>query len=216
MITAAPTDLLLVIDVQRDYFAPGPVAVPDADGVIAPINRLIAQFDHVAATQEWHPKNHVSFASANPNCGCKGSIFLPECNQTLWPDHCVQGTRGAQFHSRLHSTAFEFILRRGTNPAMDARSAFFESDGITPTGLAGYMDDRGFRRLICVGLPLDSTVRFTAEDACRMDFEAVVVIDACRAIYGGVALDDSLSMMVRAGITLATTADIGLADACAA
>ena len=216
MIIPQPTDLLLVIDVQRDYCENGPVAVPDAEAVIAPINALIRRFDHVAATQDWHPKGHVSFASANPACEFQGTIFLAGCSQVLRPDHCLQGSRGAQFHPRLHSASFEFILRTGTRAGVDSRSAFFDNDGVTPTGLAGYMDDRGYKRLFCVGLPLDSAVRFAAEDACRMDFEAVVVTDACRAAYGGVALADAMSMMARAGVAFATCADIGEGQSAAA
>ena len=188
---------------------PQPVAVTEAEAIIAPINALIRRFDHVAATQDWHPRGHVSFASANAACETRSTVFLGGCSQVLHPEHCVAGSRGAQFHPRLRTASFEFILRTGFRASMDSHSAFFDQDGVTPTGLAGYLEDRAIRRLFCVGLPLDSAVRFTAEDAARMDFEAVVLTDACRATSGGVALADAMSMMARAGVMFATCADIG-------
>jgi nicotinamidase/pyrazinamidase len=175
-------DILLVIDVQRDFCAGGSLAVPDGDAVAPIISELAGRFDHVVLTQDWHPAGDQSFASSHEGKEPFETIELSYGRQVLWPVHCVQGTPGAEFHAGLSVTHGELILRKGYNPAIDSYSAFFENDKKTPTGLGGYLRERGLNRVFLAGLALDFCVRFSAEDAHRLEFEAVVIEDACRAI----------------------------------
>jgi nicotinamidase/pyrazinamidase len=178
-------DLLLVIDVQRDFCAGGKLAVPDGDAVVPLINRLAAHFQHIVLTQDWHPANHTSFASSHTETKPFDQIELAYGPQTLWPDHCVQQTPGAEFHPGLDDIVFqrtELILRKGFHREIDSYSAFVENDKKTTTGLAGYLRDRGFRRIFLAGLAYDYCVRFSAVDAVQAGFETVVIKDACRAI----------------------------------
>ena len=174
--------LLLVIDPQRDFCLGGGLAVPDGDAVIPLINRLAGGFRHVVVTQDWHPPGHSSFASSHLGKQPYESIQMPYGQQTLWPDHCVQGTLGAEFHPMLSLPHAELILRKGFQPRIDSYSAFLENDRTTPTGLFGYLSERGFRRIIVVGLALDFCVRFSATDGLRAGFEMVVLPEACRAV----------------------------------
>lgn len=178
----SPTDVLLVVDVQRDFCSGGNLAVPDGDAVVPIINRLAGRFTHVVLTQDWHPPGHHSFASSHPGHAPFNVIDVAYGRQVLWPDHCVQGTAGAEFHADLEIPAAELILRKGYNRAIDSYSAFFENDQKTPTGLTGYLNERGLTRVFAVGLALDFCVRFSAEDAHKLGFEVVVIDDACRAI----------------------------------
>ncbi len=179
-------DVLLIIDPQRDFCAGGGLAVPDGDAVIPLIQRLAPRFQHVVLTQDWHPAGHSSFASSHPGRGVHETIQAPYGPQTLWPDHCIQGTPGADFHPDLNLDLnlpqCELILRKGFRPEIDSYSAFIENDKTTLTGLAGYLRERGLRRLFVVGLAYDYCVRFSAVDAARAGFEAFVIEDACRAV----------------------------------
>ncbi|HEX4321842.1 MAG TPA: bifunctional nicotinamidase/pyrazinamidase [Acidobacteriaceae bacterium] len=175
-------DLLLVIDVQRDFCPGGRLAVPGGDAVVPAINRLIPHFEHVILTQDWHPSNHTSFASSHPGKQPFEQTAAEYGPQTLWPDHCVQGTPGAEFHPDLDITRAELILRKGFRPAIDSYSAFLENDKQTTTGLAGYLRERGFRRIFLAGLAYDYCVRYSAIDAVSAGFEAIVITGACRAI----------------------------------
>jgi nicotinamidase/pyrazinamidase len=203
--TAPDTDVLVIIDPQNDFCPGGALAVPDGDAVIEPINRIARRFRHVVITQDWHPPNQISFASfhdATP-------FSLTDVTygaQVLWPDHCVQGTPGADFHPALHVPQAELILRKGYNPSIDSYSAFFENDRTTPTGLAGYLRERGFKRCVFVGLALDFCVRYSAEDAVREGFAATVIVEACRAIAmpspsgNGTTLDEAMEAFRALGV----------------
>jgi len=184
-------DVLLVIDVQNDFCPGGALPVSNGDQVIAPIHRIAAHFEHVVLTQDWHPANHVSFAANHPGTRPYESIELDYGPQTLWPAHCVQGMPGAEFHSGLHLPQAELILRKGFRPQIDSYSAFFENDRVTPTGLAGYLRERGLKRVFLAGLAYDYCVAYSALDARQQGVPAVVVRDACRAID----LDGSVARM---------------------
>ncbi|MFZ1941934.1 MAG: bifunctional nicotinamidase/pyrazinamidase [Terracidiphilus sp.] len=175
-------DVLIVIDVQNDFCPGGALVVPNGDEVIAPIRHIAPLFQHIILTQDWHTPDHSSFASAHPGKKPFESIDLEYGKQTLWPDHCVQGTRGAEFHPDLQLTRAELILRKGFRPQIDSYSAFFENDRTMPTGLAGYLDDRGLTRVFLAGLAYDYCVGYSALDARRLGVEAYVIRDACRSI----------------------------------
>ncbi len=175
-------DVLLVIDVQNDFCPGGALAVPRGDEVIAPIHRIAPLFQHIVLTQDWHPSNHFSFAASHTGKQPYDSIELSYGPQTLWPSHCVQGTRGAEFHPALKLTQAELILRKGFRPQIDSYSTFFENDRSTPTGLAGYLKERGLKRVFLTGLAYDYCVGYSALDARRLGLPAFVLRDACRAI----------------------------------
>lgn len=176
------SDCLLIIDVQNDFCHAGSLAVPDAEAIIPFINELSPRFGTVVMTQDWHPAGHSSFASSHAGRQPFESITLPYGEQTLWPDHCVQGHQGADFHPDLHSQYAQLIIRKGFRTQVDSYSAFYENDHDTTTGLTGYLRQRGVQRVFCVGLALDYCVRFSALDARREGFEAVVLEQACRGI----------------------------------
>jgi nicotinamidase/pyrazinamidase len=177
-----PRDLLLVIDVQKDFCPGGTLAVPRGDEVVPIINLLASRFAHVVLTQDWHPPDHLSFASSHPGRKPYETIDASYGSQILWPDHCVQETEGARLHPDLHIARAELLLRKGFNRDIDSYSAFQENDRKTSTGLAGYLRERGFTRIFVAGLAFDFCVRYSAEDAKQHGFEPVVVEDACRAI----------------------------------
>jgi len=177
-----PQDVLLVVDVQNDFCPGGALAVTDGDAVITPVIRCMQCFQHVILTQDWHTPHHQSFASAHAGMHPFEQIEVSYGMQTLWPDHCVQGTRGADFHPDLNLTRAELILRKGFRPEIDSYSAFFENDKATPTGLGSYLRERGFTRVFLAGLAYDYCVAYSALDARRLGFPAVVIRDACRAI----------------------------------
>lgn len=176
------TDVLLIVDVQNDFCRGGALEVPGGDDVVAPINRLAGRFRHVVLTQDWHPAGHLSFASSHPGRKPLEQITLPYGPQVLWPDHCVQATRGAELHRSLEVPQAELVLRKGYDRAIDSYSAFYENDHETPTGLAGYLRERGLTGVFLAGLAFDFCVRYSAEDARRVGFAATVIEDACRAI----------------------------------
>lgn len=186
------TDCLLIIDVQNDFCEGGALAVPDGDAVVDPINALAGRFAHRILTQDWHPPGHESFASSHPGKFPFEQVQAFYGEQVLWPDHCVQGAHGAEFHPRLKTDDAELVLRKGFRRSIDSYSAFFENDRSTPTGLAGYLTARGFTRVFMAGLATDFCVGFSALDARTAGFEVFLVEDACRAID----LDGSLSGMI--------------------
>ncbi len=198
----AAEDLLLVIDVQNDFCAGGALAVPQGEQVVEPINRLAERFAHVVLTQDWHPQGHQSFASSHPGKQPFDTAQLAYGEQTLWPDHCVQGSQGAALHPQLAIPHAELILRKGYHPAIDSYSAFFENDRHTPTGLCGYLRERGLRRLCLVGLATDFCVLYSALDACREGFEVALVLEACRGLDVDDSLAEALSTLRRAGVEL--------------
>jgi nicotinamidase/pyrazinamidase len=175
-------DLLLIIDVQNDFCPGGALAVNEGDAVIPMINRLSQRFDHIALTQDWHPSGHSSFATSHPGSAPFETVAMPYGQQTLWPDHCVQGTAGAAFHPELSTERAELVIRKGFRPEIDSYSAFYENDRRTPTGLAGYLRERGLKRIFLAGLATDYCVYYSAVDARRFGFDAVVIESGCRAI----------------------------------
>ncbi len=175
-------DVLIIVDVQNDFCPGGALEVCEGDAVIEPIHHIAEQFEHIVLTQDWHPANHTSFAAMHPGRNPFETIELAYGAQTLWPAHCVQGSRGAELHEGLRLTRAELIVRKGYHAEIDSYSAFFENDRMTPTGLAGYLRERGFVRCFFAGLAYDYCVGYSALDARRLGFEAVVVRDACRAI----------------------------------
>jgi nicotinamidase/pyrazinamidase len=175
-------DVLLVIDVQNDFCPGGALAVPGGDEVIPIINQIAKQFEHVVLTQDWHPRQHLSFASSHRGKSPFDEVEVPYGRQTLWPNHCVQGSSGAEFHPGLDISRAELILRKGFHCEIDSYSAFQENDRRTKTGLAGYLRERGFERVFLAGLAYDYCVRYSAIDARAAGFETVVIKDACRAI----------------------------------
>jgi nicotinamidase/pyrazinamidase len=181
-ITVSDTDVLLVVDVQNDFCPGGKLAVPRGDEVVSVVNELARKFQHVVLTQDWHPAGHFSFASVHPERRPFETITASYGPQVLWPDHCIQGTPGAEFHKALDVPHAELIVRKGFRRAIDSYSAFFENDHRTPTGLSGYLRERGLKRVFAAGLALDFCVRYSAEDARAQKLEAIVIEDACRAI----------------------------------
>jgi len=176
------TDVLIVVDVQNDFCPGGALAVPRGDEVVPIVNRLAAQFRNVVLTQDWHPRGHLSFASAHPGKKPYETIAAPYGAQVLWPDHCVQETPGAEFHRSLRIPHAALVVRKGIDRAIDSYSAFYENDRKTPTGLVGYLRERGFARVYLAGLAFDFCVRYSAEDAQREGFGVFVIEDACRGI----------------------------------
>jgi nicotinamidase/pyrazinamidase len=175
-------DVLIVIDVQNDFCAGGALAVANGDAVVKAIHRVAPLFRHIVLTQDWHPPDHFSFATAHAGKKPFEQIELDYGMQTLWPPHCVQGSKGAEFHSALNLPQAELILRKGFNPRIDSYSAFFENDRATPTGLAGYLEERELTRVFFAGLAYDYCVGYSALDARRLGFTAYILRDACRAI----------------------------------
>jgi nicotinamidase/pyrazinamidase len=187
-------DVLLVVDVQNDFCAGGNLAMPGGDEVVPVIHEAARHFKHAVLTQDWHPRGHRSFASTHPGRKPYEVIQTFYGAQTLWPDHCVQGTRGAAFHKDLHVLNAELILRKGYRREIDSYSAFYENDRKTATGLASYLRERGFRRVFVAGLAFDFCVRYSAEDAQREGFDVAVIKDACR----GIDVDGSMAAAERA------------------
>ena len=175
-------DVLLIVDVQNDFCPGGALAVPDGGAVIPVIHRIAPRFEHIILTQDWHPPGHHSFACAHAGRRPSEQVRVSYGEQTLWPDHCVQGTSGAEFHPGLQLTRAEFILRKGFRREIDSYSAFFENDRTTPTGLAGYLRERGLTRVFLAGLAYDFCVAYSALDARRLGFAVSIIHDGCRAI----------------------------------
>ena len=199
------SDVLLVVDLQNDFCPGGALAVPEGDAILPAVNRLAGIFPHVVLTQDWHPPGHGSFASAQPGRQPFETIEVAYGPQTLWPDHCVQGTQGAAFHADLDTTKAELIIRKGFRRGIDSYSAFYENDRTTATGLSGYLRDRGFTRVFLVGLATDFCVGFSAADAAREGFQAVLIEDACRAIDLEGSLAAARGAMGNAGVAFAAS-----------
>ncbi len=200
-IVPGAADALLVVDVQNDFCPGGALAVAGGDAVVPLVNALGAVFGHVLLTQDWHTPGHQSFASSHPGRQPFETIEAPYGPQTLWPDHCIQGTAGAAFHAGLELPRAELVIRKGFRREIDSYSALFENDHATPTGLAGYLRERGFSRLFVCGLATDFCVGFSAIDAAAAGFRVTVIEDACRAIDLEGSLAAARASMTRAGVT---------------
>ena len=195
------THALIVIDMQNDFCPGGALAVTGGDDIVDGINALMADFQTVILTQDWHPAGHSSFASSHPGAAPMQVVDMPYGPQVLWPDHCIQGTPGAAFHQGLRADG-DLIIRKGYNPAIDSYSAFFENDHTTPTGLEGYLRTRGITTLTMVGLALDFCVNYSAVDAAKLGFDVTVRTLLSRGIDVGGSLDAALDGMKAAGVTL--------------
>jgi nicotinamidase/pyrazinamidase len=194
------SDVLLVVDVQNDFCPGGALPVPRGNEVVPIVNRLAASFAHVLLTQDWHPPGHRSFASSHPGRQAFDTIELDYGTQILWPDHCVQGTAGAEFHPDLAIRKAEVVIRKGFRREIDSYSTFFENDRKTPTGLAGYLRERGLTRVFLAGLAFDFCVRFSAEDARNSGFICFVIEDACRGIDVGGSVAATRTKLAELGI----------------
>lgn len=206
------SDVLLVVDVQNDFCPGGNLVVPSGDAVVPVINGLARRFKHVVLTQDWHPAGHQSFASSHPGRKAFETIEVAYGPQVLWPDHCIQRTRGAEFRSDLDVGHAALVIRKGLRPQIDSYSAFYENDRTTPTGLAGYLRERGLRRIFVTGLALDFCVRYSAEDAKREGFDVVVIEDACRGIDVDGSVAATLATFAALGITTSASGNIASAQ----
>jgi len=182
-------DVLLAIDVQNDFCTGGALAVPSGEKVVPAINRIAQKFANVVLTQDWHPRDHVSFAANHSARQPFETVELDYGTQVLWPTHCVQGSNGAEFHRDLDIVRPSLVVRKGFRRGIDSYSAFYENDRKTPTGLLGYLRERELKTVFVAGLALDFCVRYSAEDARNAGFEVAVVEDACR----GIDLDGSVA-----------------------
>jgi nicotinamidase/pyrazinamidase len=207
-IEPSDSDVLIVVDVQVDFLPGGALAVPDGDAVIAPINRLAKAFRHVVLTQDWHPEGHASFASSHRARQPFEMIELHYGQQVLWPDHCVQGTPGAEISRNLDIPHAQLVIRKGYNAGIDSYSGFKEADRQTSTGLAGYLKERGFRRVFCAGLALDFCVAWTALDAAAAGFDTYLIEDASRAIDTDGSLEKARRDLEAAGVRTITSDQI--------
>lgn len=196
------THALLVIDVQNDFCEGGALAVPEGSAIVAGINALMDDYAAVILTQDWHPADHSSFASQHEGRAPLEMIEMPYGPQVLWPDHCVQGSAGAEFHPELRTNRADLIIRKGFRPAIDSYSAFFENDHQTPTGLEGYLRNRGITHLTMVGLATDFCVNYSAQDAAKLGFAVDLRRDLCCAIDLGGSLATALDDMAALGVMM--------------
>ncbi len=199
------TEALLVIDVQNDFCLGGSLAVPEGEQVVAPINALMAKFAVSIVTQDWHPAGHNSFASSHAGKEVFTTIEMEYGPQILWPDHCIQGSQGAEFHPELRLNLCDLIIRKGYNPAIDSYSAFLENDKKTPTGLSGYLKERGITKIYLVGLATDFCVHFSAMDAISYGFETILILDACRGID---EVESACAVMAEKGVKIIHSSEI--------
>ncbi|HKL06383.1 MAG TPA: bifunctional nicotinamidase/pyrazinamidase [Roseovarius sp.] len=197
------TDALIVIDVQNDFCPNGALAVTGGDEIVTGINALMDEFHAVILTQDWHPAGHSSFASTHPGKAPFEMAQMPYGPQVLWPDHCIQGSVGADFHPDLNSNRADMIVRKGFRPAIDSYSAFFENDHETPTGLHGYLQERGISKLTTVGLATDFCVNFSAVDAAKLGYDVLLREGLCRAIDMNGSLEAAMDGMRDAGVRIA-------------
>ena len=204
------SDAFLVIDVQNDFCPGGALAVPEGDAVVPLINDLAKGFKNVVMTQDWHPPEHSSFASSHPVKAPFETTTLDYGEQTLWPDHCVQGSAGAEFHGDLELANCRLIIRKGDRRHIDSYSAFYENDHTTTTGLSGYLQAHGVRRVFLAGLATDFCVFYTAMDARKEGFEVVMIEDACRAIDLEGSLEAARRAMDEAGVLVIQSSDLDL------
>jgi nicotinamidase/pyrazinamidase len=196
-------EALIVIDLQNDFCPGGALAVPGGDEIVPKINALMAEFQAVILTQDWHPAGHSSFASSHPGKAPMEMTEMPYGPQVLWPDHCIQGSTGSEFHPNLDSNRADLIIRKGYDPAIDSYSAFFENDHTTATGLEGYLRSRGITKLTMVGLATDFCVNYSAVDAAKLGFAVEVRSDLARAIDFAGSLAAAMHGMTAAGVRVA-------------
>lgn len=196
-------DALLIVDLQNDFCPGGALAVREGDQIVPVVNDLARRFPHVIQTQDWHPPGHLSFASSHEGKEPLESVQVSYGTQILWPDHCVQGTQGAEFHPDLNVPHCELVIRKGYHEDIDSYSAFFENDRRTPTGLAGYLRERGLARLFVAGLATDFCVGYSALDARKLGFEVTVIEAACRGIDVDGSLAAAWRQMAAAGVVRA-------------
>ncbi len=208
-LTPGAGDVLVIVDVQNDFCPGGALAVPDGDSVVPVINRIAPAFAQVVLAQDWHPPGHQSFASSHPGRQPFETIEAAYGPQTLWPDHCVQDTPGAAFHADLETVRAEMIIRKGYRAEIDSYSAFFENDRKTATGLRGYLRERGLGRAFLCGLAGDYCVAYSAIDAAKDGFEAVVIEDACRTIDLDGSLATAREAMTQAGVRFIDSSALG-------
>ncbi|KKB78794.1 hypothetical protein VW35_09840 [Devosia soli] len=199
-ITISPEDVLVVVDVQYDFLPGGNLAVAGGDEIVPLINALAKKFKNVVMTQDWHPADHISFASQHPGKTPFETVELDYGTQVLWPDHCVWATHGAELSSDLDLPHAQLIIRKGYNRAIDSYSGFQEADRQTLTGLAGYLNERDVGRLFVVGLATDFCVAWTALDGAAGGFDVTVVEDATRAIDSNGSLEKAWVDMEDAGV----------------
>ncbi len=204
------TDVLLVIDVQNCFIPGGSLAVKGGDEIVPLVNRLAKGFEHVVLTQDWHTSGHVSFASSHPGKQPFETVELPYGTQVLWPDHCIQGTAGAELHKDLQIPHAELIIRKGYRKQMDSYSAFYEADHKTSTGLTGYLRSRGLTRVFLAGLATDFCVSWSAVDAAKDGFATYVVEDACRGIDVNGSLAKAWADMTAAGVKRIQSSDLAV------
>jgi len=207
-ITATGTDVLLVIDVQNDFCKGGTLEVPRGDDVVGVINELSSRFQHVVVTQDWHPNDHTSFATQHAGAEPFQMIDVDYGEQLLWPDHCIQHSPGADFHDKLKVANCELIIRKGYRRTIDSYSAFFENDRKTPTGLTGYLRERGLTRLFVTGLATDFCVRFSAVDGRAQGFDVVLLEDACRGIDNNGSMAEAMREMADVGVVSADSSKV--------
>ena len=207
-IKPGPQDVLLVVDVQNCFIPGGSLPVNDGDKIVPIINRLAPAFEHVVLTQDWHTPGHISFASSHSGKKPFETVSLPYGTQVLWPDHCVQGTPSAELHKDLRIPKAELIIRKGYRHQMDSYSAFYEADGKTPTGLVGYLKERGLTTVFLVGLATDFCVFWSAMDARKAGFNALVIEDATRGIDAGGSMGKAWQEMLGAGVKRIQSADV--------
>lgn len=196
---------LLIADIQNDFCPDGALAVPEGDVIVPTVNTLMEEFDHVVMTQDWHPPGHQSFASSHPEHDTFDVIEVDYGDQILWPDHCVQGTEGAEFHPDLNTTPVELIIRKGFRSHIDSYSAFYENDRETPTGLTGYLRERGIDTLYVGGLAADFCVKWSALDGRKEGFEVYVIEDATRGIDQDGSLEQAWQEMNEAGVQVVSS-----------
>jgi nicotinamidase/pyrazinamidase len=207
------SDILGLVDIQPTFMPGGELAVADGDAVVPVVNHLLTRFSHAFATQDWHPPGHSSFASAHPGHKPYDTIEMPYGPQVLWPDHALQGTTNAALHPALNLSTVKVIIRKGYDRAIDSYSTFFENDHRTPTGLDGWLQQRGFRRIFFAGIATDFCVAWSAEDAVRLGYDVVVIEDACRGIgimttAGRTTLDDARDRLTASGARFITSAEL--------
>lgn len=207
-LTPRASDALIVVDMQYDFMPGGALPVAEGDTIVPLVNRLASRFATVVLTQDWHPPGHASFASSHPGAKLFETIRLGYGEQVLWPDHCVQKSRGAELHHGLDIGHALLVLRKGTALAVDSYSAFVEADGVSKTGLAGFLRERGVDRVFLCGLATDYCVGFSALDARAAGFEALVVDDACRGIDLSGSLATAWVKMNEAGVARIDTSRI--------
>lgn len=196
-------EAILVIDVQNDFCPGGALAVAGGDEIVAPINALVPEFPVRVFTQDWHPADHLSFASQHDGATPMSVTDMPYGPQVLWPDHCIIGSDGAAFHTGLNPNPADLVIRKGFRREIDSYSAFFENDHKTPTGLEGYLKSRGVEAVTLVGLATDFCVNYSAVDAAKLGLKVTVIESLCRAIDFDGSLDAAKAGMADAGVKLA-------------